>query len=460
MAAPRGAGAGAGVLLAGAILTATAGVAPVAAQETAAGTAAATVRSLPWGSSCESWAAEHGTECERYRGDGSVARSVDLWCHRARDPRTGGVAYFHLVDPAVPACGLTEYAWQADVTPASEGLSGDLERRLTATFRAPERPERADGFGSYWWRNLRLYRAPGVEVLLHEVVDRTEKTLRVQLRARSDARLGRLESPPGYLAHRDLLRPPSPDSLLAAALDRGTPGLDLLARPLNPESPPQPELHALRALLLRVDAGGPDTPALLLLANRLVDRVAEWASRQEDRARHGPIVRAVEDLGLRLEYSPLGAAFANPGDLLLRLWREHPGTPFGQLAFVRLQSSGWDPTGMCSGGADAFRDVIREGEAFVEAYPGSPVAPTVLLTLALANETWWSLSQAGERDEYVAPAAYAEGADQARRTAIVRYRELTASYPSPEARAYIRDHLALLELGLDTNQRAFYCVYD
>jgi hypothetical protein len=63
-------------------------------------------------------------------------------------------------------------------------------------------------------------------------------------------------------------------------------------------------------------------------------------------------------------------------------------------------------------------------------------------------------------DDYVEAAKYRDGAEAAKRKAISIYEQIANLAPdSPEA-AYARRRLPRLKLGIDTAQRAFYCIYD
>jgi len=96
---------------------------------------------------------------------------------------------------------------------------------------------------------------------------------------------------------------------------------------------------------------------------------------------------------------------------------------------VLLAWMGWDGSGICEAGSDQFREVIAQGEKFLADHPSSPHRLDVTLAMGTAYETWWSLSRAKAGDDYV------------------------------EA-AYARRRLLSLKLGIDTAQRAFYCIYD
>ena len=147
--------------------------------------------------------------------------------------------------------------------------------------------------------------------------------------------------------------------------------------------------------------------------------------------------------------------------LLRRAWKEFPETPWGQRAFLTLQKIGCSiPDSGCRG-PNCFRTVIEQGEKFLREYPETPFRKEQIYHLALAYETWWSLSQAEPGDPTAEGAQIDKAsAERARRKAIDLYEELTRIAPeSPEARA---GQLVLprLKLGLGTGERMFFCFSD
>src|SRR5260370_35022449 len=83
--------------------------------------------------------------------------------------------------------------------------------------------------------------------------------------------------------------------------------------------------------------------ALLLAADQLARQLAsaderspEWDARR----------RALGAHGLTWQWAPLGATWVYGHDLLWQGWREGPGSPRGEPAFVRLPAPGWEPGGL------------------------------------------------------------------------------------------------------------------
>ena len=150
-------------------------------------------------------------------------------------------------------------------------------------------------------------------------------------------------------------------------------------------------------------------------------------------------------------------------------WRAAPESEWGQDAFFLLLASGWDTSGVCHNGADQFHTVIEQGQKFLASNPSSPLRLPVTYLMAEAYETWWSLSEWSSCSPVIdlgpgpckaAPgsAKYKAGADDALKQAIGDYEALIAADPSVYGTPALRRRLARLKLGIDTNQRRFYCL--
>ncbi len=213
---------------------------------------------------------------------------------------------------------------------------------------------------------------------------------------------------------------------------------------------------------------------LFLAANGLVTKLSnllwEVDSRGDNReaADVGSIRTQLAKFGVILGGNLHDGGLAYNQDLVWRVWREFPGSQAGQLAFLELQQRGWY-TGQgpgCPANPDLFHDVIKHGEAFLEQHPTTPFRKEVLFTLAVANESWWSVAHAPADDAWVSAVPYPrkhlnkEQAAAARERAIDYYQQIVKLAPdSPEAASAGR-RLPRLKLGLDTGQRRFFCSYD
>ncbi len=144
--------------------------------------------------------------------------------------------------------------------------------------------------------------------------------------------------------------------------------------------------------------------------------------------------------------------------LLRRAWKEFPESPWEQRAFLMLQSRSCSIPNFGCQGPNCFRTVIEQGENFLRQYPETLFRKEHIYHLALAYETWWSLSQAEPGDPTAEGAKIDKvSAEIARKRAIDLYEELARIAPgSPEARAG-QLILVRLKLMLGTGERTFFC---
>jgi hypothetical protein len=248
------------------------------------------------------------------------------------------------------------------------------------------------------------------------------------------------------------------------------PGVDL---PATETGRAAAEAAARAALLKLLDAAGMANgdrrAAALVAADQWALRLGALLVCHERRPGSEVLSEAPDADSVRQQLEPYGIRYGAIGHnsgvleynrgLLSRAWKELPETPWGQRAFLMMQPLACavalpEP---CPGPA-CFRMVIREGEQFLRADPQSQFRREQLYQLALAYETWWSLSQAAPSDPTAEGAQVdPSGGDQARRMALSLYMEVIRLAPhSPEAMS-ARLRLPRLKLSLDTGERAFFC---
>ncbi len=201
----------------------------------------------------------------------------------------------------------------------------------------------------------------------------------------------------------------------------------------------------------------------LLVADRLVAKLSVTLTDQQAE----PIRAQLARFGVTLGHQTHQDGLTYNHDLLWRVWREFSDTAAGEKAFVDLLQRGWntDAGDGCPANPDLFRDVIQKGEEFLAQRPQTLVRREIVFMLAVADESWWSISHAPADDPWVSAPPYprreinARQAAAARAKAIQYYREVVRLAPEgPEAASALR-RLPRLELGLDTGQRRFYCSY-
>jgi hypothetical protein len=229
----------------------------------------------------------------------------------------------------------------------------------------------------------------------------------------------------------------------------------------------------LTALLREADGSSREGRGLrLLAADALVSQLSvvlieSPPGGEREAAEASAVRRKLTRYGVKLGHMMHSGGLEYHNDLLWRVWQEFPDTEAGEMAFVELQRRGWntDPREGCPKNPDLFREVIEKGEAFLAQRPHTRFRKEVIYTLAVANESWWSIAHAPADDPIVSAPPYprrevnARQSPAARERAIQYYREVVRLAPdSAEAASALR-RLPRLELALDTGQRRFFCSY-
>ena len=232
-------------------------------------------------------------------------------------------------------------------------------------------------------------------------------------------------------------------------------------------------IQDLTAILRESDrADMPRRALCLLAAHQVVNKLSQWLiesspNGERESGEAQSVRRLLAPYGVKLGGMTHYGGLEYRQELLERVWREWPETEAGELAFLELQSGGWntDRGEGCPKNPDLFREVIDRAEAFLASHPRTDFRRQVLYALAVAHESWWSIAHSAADDQWVSGipyprrAANAPQAGRARQEAIRYYREVVRMFPgSPEAASALR-RLPRLELGLDTGQRRFFCSY-
>jgi hypothetical protein len=422
------------------------------------------LQAVPWDTAYGDWHRAHPTVgCQEHSSDPAAAFKPDeLWSYRCEQGvgqlEADWVFYaFDVRDPVIPQLSRFDATATgpplADLEAARDSLSG----QISARYGLAENPAVVSAFGSAFWRHVQRWRTSKLEILLYvDLFRRDQPRLGLQARRRSllDA-LAMQDRVVDVTQSRDA----SVNAQLADGIRAAFPAAALLLGSLLQVSPDQ---RALRAAVLQLldatSAGSPQRRAMLLVAaDRLADLVTEAArqSPQWDEQR-----QRFADRGLHFEWAELDGGWIYPHDLLLRVWSDYGTTPWGEQAFLDLLSRGWTTHVACQDGSDQFRLVIEHGQSFLRAHPNTPLRSQILLFVAQAYETWWSLSLASANDDYADRRQYQDGASAARLKAVENYDELLRRGDAGDLQVYARLALPRLRLGVDTNQRRFFCVYD
>jgi hypothetical protein len=200
----------------------------------------------------------------------------------------------------------------------------------------------------------------------------------------------------------------------------------------------------------------PHRAAALLAADQLVGSGAMLyvRSQREDSARF-----ALERVGARFVRDELGGGYNYAHNWLDDALLLDPHGPVGRLATLALLRSGFNETGMCGGGSEAFRRVIATGEELLAGDLDSATAAEVHRLVGDAYADVVALAS-GAGSEYADAAGYTAEAPAARRSAVAHYREaLALDGVSPQARTAWLEAWRLLA-GLPPTTTHFFCVYD
>lgn len=177
-------------------------------------------------------------------------------------------------------------------------------------------------------------------------------------------------------------------------------------------------------------------------------------SQRQDTARI-----AYEQLGAVFARDELGGGFNYTHNWLDEALRLDPRGRVGRLATLALLRSGFNETGMCGGGSEAFRRVIATGEQVLAGDLDSATAGEVHRLVGDAYADIVALA-AGDGGGYADSTAYLAEAPAARSSAIAHYRKaLAVERVSPEARASWLEVWRLIA-GLPPTTTHFFCVYD
>jgi hypothetical protein len=177
-------------------------------------------------------------------------------------------------------------------------------------------------------------------------------------------------------------------------------------------------------------------------------------------------VRAQRRDGGRLALARLGGVFVrdklgdgynythNWLDEALRLDQDGPVGTRATLALLRM---GFNETGMCGGGSQAFHQGIETGERLLAGHLDTATAAEVHRLVGDAYADIVTLATGGAGPD---SAAYADAGPAARKSAISHYRQaLALERVSPEARTAWLEAWRLLA-GLPPTTTHFFCVYD
>ena len=429
---------------------------------------AGAIASAPFGVTRREWERiAAGATWERYAGSEADLETEaknqpdGVWCNVAVDglADTSREAVFYAFREGQPLdCRLEELKYTFTESPAEatyDLVLAALRERFGASRAIPQshpgiNPERPDlPVGGLWgrhteeWSSIQHWQSGGTRILLYRQAATVQILATSDLLRRSLTQQQEPLSPAHYAARsaewrrfqRLEARFPEAVALIASA------------DPIEDQERVRQSLLSIFRAHAKASADA-DKTALLILADRLAGRLR---IEGESPIKGNPRIAGVLAHGVSFSESPFDTGiWYYDGSLAKDIRRRAPESFWGQLLTVTAIDAGSDGMG-CD---PTYDDVITKGRAWLEAHPGSVYAPVLILDIAQAYETKWSVGQRPNDQDPPDPGAL----EEARKGAIDWYGRLFREYPSEEVRPF-RWNLAHLELDADTAQRRYICEY-
>ena len=121
-----------------------------------------------------------------------------------------------------------------------------------------------------------------------------------------------------------------------------------------------------------------------------------------------------------------------------------------------LTVAGIGGSGNC---APTYEEAIAESMRYLRAHPRTEFAPHLMLQIAQAYETQWSLALRPDYGAPTQPRALSPSDARARQQAIAWYERVRRRFPRSREVQGSMWRMRLLRLGLDTGQRRYFCEY-
>jgi hypothetical protein len=368
-------------------------------------------------------------------------------------------SFYFPVDGDPPSLLLrrADFRLATDYPPMSAEVERLLAERLTRAYGAGAVPESLFEIGANRPNPGLTWRAGGLTIFLHRnrnYVAPAGIRFGVQLIAVRQEVLDERE------VHREI----------GEAIPSYIPE-DLLMQELGTLYPPpgSATLPALLEILAQAGSASPGRNALLFTAaDSLVVRLGGELVTRTHGAGGEMVMESPETVEVHRRLKPYGVHYLGIGkysevleydrSLLVKAWTGYQATVWGQRALLELQRLSCARFGEACGGPNCFLEVIRLGERFLAENPDTPLRLEQTFHLALAHETWWSLSQATEDSPSSGSVKMDEvSGEAARLRAIALYEEVERLARGSRQARLGQIALPRLRLRIDTGQRAFFC---
>jgi hypothetical protein len=408
--------------------------------------------SVPWNVTSSTWKRSNPQgSCEIFRGDSSERRADDLWCAKCTVTAGRLLKGFYFFPNAQGTVCALQKAWFSYPTTSHGAVAATVD--ALSRQQGPGVPRSTvHGPGSGWWeeisawnwkgREIYVFRAPGAgpgEDMLgvHIYAQERELILAVEQEKAAERSIEKEKEQADRAKEARLYR------------EVGQSLLELVRR-LEQSSYPELRAQVLLDLVPKIAMQGPQRAAQLYLADWLARELADPVKAQyvkdlEQKA------RALSAYGVGYEQSYDGILYNHI--LLKRIVDEGLTGYWRDEAFLEWLTIA--NTGSCDA-PDEFKRVIAKGREFLKRNPKSHIRKSLLLALAQAYDTAWSLSRASPW--LVQPENYRVNAEQRRNNAIAYYRQFLSEFPDSNETVLARLRLTRLRLGVDTNSRDFYYI--
>lgn len=414
---------------------------------------------IPWKVELAVWQKRNpDSACEIFHGMSYLTHADDLWCVACSSLRNSFQTQFYFYpDTEGKACILQKIRFSYPTT--SQNALTLLTKQLSRHMGSATSLSKAHGFGSGYWEDVSFWNWQEKEVYVfkNKFEAFTGKGLPlIELLARKHGLVFAMrqeEKIKKAIKKEKENREMSKKERLYRDIAKSSPGLiSRLQEAVNPET----YYDILLKLLAKLPEKDSDRSAYLSLAEQLAEKIAssarsgelkDWEKKKQVLLEHG------------IAYAPTHYEEVNYNHIFLnRIIEEELTGYWADEAFLIYLQRGCEIE--ISSDIELFKIVVAKAEEFLKINPESHIRKYVLLSLAEAHETGWSLSLASPQDIYVEPQNYQADAPYHHERAILHYKQLISEYPESNESVLASGKLRHLQLGADTNSREFFCISD
>lgn len=414
---------------------------------------------IPWKVELSVWQKRNpDSACEIFHGMSYLTHADDLWCVACSSLRNSFQTQFYFYpDTEGKACILQKIRFSYPTT--SQNALTLLTKQLSRHMESATPLSKVHGFGSGYWEDVSFWNWQEKEVYafrnkfeaftgkgipLIELLAREQELVFAMRQEEKIKKAIKIEKENREMAKKERLY-----------LDIAKSSSGLISR-LREAVNPETHYDILLKLLAKIPEKDSDRSAYLYLAEQLAEKIASSARSGElkywEKKKH-----VLLEYGIT--YAPTHYEEINYNHIFLNRIIEKELTGYwANEAFLIYLQRGCEIE--ISSDIELFKIVVTKGEEFLKINPESHVRKYVLLSLAEAHETGWSLSLASPQDIYVELQNYQADAPYHHKKAILYYKKLISEYPESNESVLASQKLKYLQLGVDTNSRKFYCISD